>query len=154
MHLACSIVWYTYTVNDTVDAVQYAVSNYYSINQLSPDTFTYNTDEYGNTLQPTLTVTSYTDIAALFNPTEQFTADTQTISYTINASFYGPMDRSNGYPALKSFFHSLVSMDLHLPPLNNFAFGSLYRNCFAWANVIHYDFTNRGQIQYVLSWLT
>lgn len=48
---------------------------------------------------------------------------------------------------LQTFFTRLVSMDLSIPPLHNFAFGSLYRNCMKWGNTVHYDFANRGQIQ-------
>lgn len=38
---SCRVVWYTYTVNDTVSAVQYAVDNYYSMNDISPDSYGY-----------------------------------------------------------------------------------------------------------------
>lgn len=149
-------MWYTYTVNDTVDAVQRAVSNYYILNDLSPDAFTYNyqpgvVDASGEPvpLQPTLRVTSYSDIASLFDPTQQFDASLEAEEYTVNASYYGPLDYANGYASLRNFFHKLNTMDVILPPINNFAFGSLYRNCLQWTNVVHFDFQNRGQIQYV-----
>lgn len=102
-------MWYTYTVNDTVSAVQQAVGNYYGINDISPDTFFYEYTQVpdasgsGGTVQaplsPTLTITSYTDdIAALFSPTAGgngdggFTGDTIVNVYTLNSSYLGPLD--------------------------------------------------------------
>lgn len=137
-----------------MDAVQRAVTNYYSINDQSPDTFmyTYVEDEEGEPVPAplTLTVTQYTDIPAALNPSKRFSGQTVTTTYTLNETFYGPLDYSEGYDTLRLFFNSLVSMELTIPPLDNFAFGSLYRNCLRWSNVVYYNFENRGQVQYVL----
>lgn len=145
---------HTYTVNATVDAVQRAVTNFYALNEMSPDTYFYTYQDPEGTIPvpATLSVTAYTDLSALFDPTRTFTGTTATTTYNLNATHFGPLSYSQGYTALQNFFHSLVSMDLYLPPLQNFAFGTLYRNCFVWGIVVHYNFINRGQIEYVRDW--
>lgn len=149
----CSITWQTYTVNQTVDAVQLAVSNYYSLNAISPDTFGYNLvpDASGGAdavfEPPLLVVTSYTNSDAMFVPGGSFVAETAQTTYTLNATSFGPLDYAAGADALRQFFNALVTMELQLPELQNFAFGTIYRNCYRWKNTITYDFTNRGQIQ-------
>jgi hypothetical protein len=151
--LQCSVTWYTYTVNDTVDAVQRAVSNYYALNAVSPDTFGYDlVPAYGNSSElvpspPLLKVISYADVGSLFQIDGSFAAATATATYALNGTSYGPLDYSQGSDALRSFFNSLVTMELRLPNIHNFAFGTIYRNCMLWSVGVTYDFTNRGQLQ-------
>lgn len=96
---------------------------------------------------PVLTVVSYSD-PDLFRIDRPPSTATTTQTYALNETYLGPVD-----PALvplaaqQRFFHSLVYMRLAIPPLRNFAFGSLYRSCFLWKNTITYDFRNRGQLE-------
>lgn len=181
---SCSVTWYTYTVNDTVDAVQRAVANYYSLNALSPDMFGYtlipDPNWIGNATStvasaaagaaggfaadwssglgaaasaplipepPRLEVTSYANVSGLFHVDGSFDGATVTASYGLNGSYFGPLDYSLGQDSLRGFFNSLVTMELRIPAIHNFAFGSLYRNCFLWALLVRYNFVNRGQVE-------
>lgn len=96
---------------------------------------------------PTLTVVSYTD-PDLFRLDAPPSTATVTQVYQLNQTYLGPVD-PNLVPlaAQQRFFHSLVYMQLAIPPLRNFAFGSLYRSCFVWENTVTYDFRNRGQLE-------
>lgn len=143
------VIWYSYTVNDTVAALSGAVGNYYNLNNVSLDTFTLPMDSAtGLTTAPTLTVTAYSDISALFDASRTFDGATTVTVYKLNSTYLGPLDASLPYSEWATFFHPLVRMDLALPPIQHFAYGSLYRNCFLWSVTLHFDFTNRGQIQY------
>ena len=149
-----STIWYVYTIDDTIDSVSRSLTNYYTLNDISPDSFGYpypngtttNPSMYP-TVSPTLTVVSYTDTSSMFNPTRRFQPTTSASTYTLNSSYLGPIDPNYvAAPDLRSFFHTLVSMTLTFPPINSFAYGSVYRNCFTWSVSVNYDFTNRGQI--------
>jgi len=146
---------FTNTVNATVDAVQRAINSYYTINDVSLDSFGYDwVPSAANAsllvpLGPVLEVTAYTNIASLFQGDEQFDPSTGIATYALNSTFFGPLDYTRGGDALRQFFNALVSMRLVLPPLHNFAFGSLYRNCLTWQLAVLFDFTSRGQVQCV-----
>ena len=138
----------SFTVEDGVDALSSAVANYYAMNDISTDVYLYDNDGGGgDPPPPTLTVTSYSDIESLFNPDAVFASDTMTSAYTLNSTWLGPLDPSKGFPAQRAFFRSLVSMTLSLPPIRNFAFGPLYRNCYTWGISVTYDFSDRGQLE-------
>ena len=141
-------VAFTFTVEDGVGALGRAVANYYAMNDLSTDVFLYEGGNGSVAPDPTLRVTSYTDIASLFNPDVLFSPATHTLEYTLNASWLGPLDPSDGgFPAQRAFFHSLVTMTLSLPPIRNFAFGPFYRNCYVWGVSVTYDFSDRGHLE-------
>ena len=165
----------TFTVGESVDALSRAVANYYNVNDVVTDEYlhdlicvpgdvpqTLTRRESASLVCPngtsavprplTLTVTSYTDVNALFNPSAGvFTGSVRTDSYELNSTWLGPLDDSLGPEAQRAFFHSLVDMRLDFPPLRNFAFGPLYRSCVTWGVSVSYDFSARGQVEMTLA---
>jgi hypothetical protein len=138
------------TIGDAVNAVQRAVNNYYTINDLTFDVYDYTevVDDSGTFLPspPILTVIAYTG-NNLFVSGEVPSIATSTTSYTLNQTYLGPIDPATvPYTDVQQFFHRLVLMKLAIPSLKNFAFGSIYRSCFEWAITVTYDFRDRGQL--------
>jgi hypothetical protein len=134
------------TIGDAVDAVQRAVDNYYTINDATFDIYNYTEVSDGVPSPPVLTVVAYTG-DNLFISGDNPSSATATTMYELNQTYLGPIDPNLvPYSDVQQFFHRLVEMQLSLPRLKNFAFGSLYRSCFEWEITVKYDFKDRGQL--------
>lgn len=153
---------YVFELDDAVQAVKDSVDNYYHINERSLDSFDYWQPGDGRTTDSPsssdivvpLEVTVFADPASLFNPNVTTSHATITTQYTLNETYFGPIDPDIPDPekkqkALEGFFHKLVSMTLTFR-LQNFGFGSLYRTCIQWEVPVTYDFQHRGEIRMFL----
>ena len=137
---------YVYTVEDAVGTVARAVSNYYHVNELSPDAWGY---DGGAPSPPLLTLTSYTSFPSLTVPDGGFVPSTATAVYSVNETYLGPLSGAPG--DVRSALNALVVGELAFPPLHTVSVGSgLYATCVSWGVTLVFDFSARGQIAFTL----